>query len=95
MKQKLRTEQALPTGGGQGHLLDILFILLPAQAAIGEAAAVQASFKIQAPDVSLGHYQAEDATTRPTVAHPALGQLQHEHRTSQLCPSLKHKHKDL
>lgn len=85
MKQKLRMEKVLLTGRGQSHLLDILFIFLPAQAAIGEAAAVQASFKVQAPDVSLSHYQAEDATARPTVAHPALGQLHQEHRISLLC----------
>lgn len=85
-------EQALLTGRGQSHLLDILFIFLPVQAAIGEAAAVQDSFKVQAPDVSLSHYQAEDATAWPTIAHPALGQLQQEHRISQLCHSLKPEH---
>lgn len=84
-----KKKKVLLTGRGQSHLLDVLFIFLPAQAAIGEAAAVQASFKVQAPDVSLSHYQAQDATARPTVAHPALGQLRQEHRTSQLCYSLK------
>lgn len=46
MKQKRRKEKALLTRRGQSHLLDILFIFLPAQATIGEAAAVQDSFKI-------------------------------------------------
>lgn len=92
MNQKQRMEQALLTRRGQSHLLDILFIFLPAQAAIGKAATVQGSFKVQAPDMSLSHYQAEDATAWPTVAHPALSQLQQEQWTSQLCHLLKHKH---